>query len=161
MTSGSAESQLNVDNRNRITGSPTNCTAANAYCYDAAGDLLNDNFHQYTYNAESQIAQVDGGAATYTYDAERQRVRKTVASGSTQYLYFAGSIIAEKNLSTGDWTDHIFANGKHVAQAFSVACPEVSLLAEGRTVSVSTALPPAPRVLGSGPISPSRRLPEA
>ena len=97
VTSGTAgTSQLNVDNRNRITGAPANCTAANAHCYDAAGDLLNDGFHQYTYDAESRIKQVDGGAATYTYDADGQRVRKDSPSGSTDYVYFGGSIIAEK-----------------------------------------------------------------
>src|SRR5437588_929593 len=110
-------SQLNVDNRNRIAGAPMNCTAANAYCYDAAGDLLNDGFHQYTYDAESRIQQVDGGAATYTYDADGQRVRKTTASGSTDYLYFGGNIIAEKNVSNSNWTDYVFANGKRLAKA--------------------------------------------
>ena len=113
-------SQLNVDSRNRITGAPVNCTAADAYCYDAAGDLLNDGFHQYTYDAESRIQQVDGGAATYTYDADGQRVHKTAASGSTDYVYFGGSIIAEKNVSNGNWTDYVFVAGKRLARSESM-----------------------------------------
>ncbi|PYP91962.1 MAG: hypothetical protein DMG65_05850, partial [Candidatus Angelobacter sp. Gp1-AA117] len=104
-------SQLNVDSRNRITGAPVNCTAANAYCYNPAGDLLNDGFHQYTYNGENQITQVDGGAAIYTYTAEGDRLRKDTPSGATEYVYFGSNVIAEKNVQTGGWTDYIFANG--------------------------------------------------
>ena len=50
-------SQMTVDANNRIHGALANCTSGNEYCYDLTGNMLNDGFHQYTYNAESQIGQ--------------------------------------------------------------------------------------------------------
>ena len=88
------------------------------YAYDTAGNLLNDGLHQYSYDAESRIRQVDGGAATYTYDAEGQRVRKDTSpdSGSTEYIYLGGNVIAESTVQTGGWTNYVFFNGKRVAR---------------------------------------------
>jgi hypothetical protein len=43
------------------------------YSYDAAGNMLNDGFHNYVYDPESQIKSVDGGASTYTYDDSGNR----------------------------------------------------------------------------------------
>lgn len=40
---------------------------------DAEGNLLNDGFHSYKYDAENRIISVDGAATTYTYDAEDRR----------------------------------------------------------------------------------------
>src|SRR5205085_2370746 len=81
-----------------------------------------DGLRQYSYGAESRIRQVDGTAATYTYDAEGQRVRKdsSSGSGSTEYIYLGGQVIAESNVATGNWTDYIFANGKRIARSESM-----------------------------------------
>src|SRR5947208_5700223 len=35
-------SQMTVDSNNRIHGAPVNCTSGNEYCYDLAGNMLND-----------------------------------------------------------------------------------------------------------------------
>jgi len=95
-------------NNNRIDG----------YSYDASGDLLNDGSHQYTYDAENRVWQVDGGAtATYVYDANGRRVRKTTASGgSVDYLYdLAGNVITELG-PAGAWNrGEIYAGGHHLA----------------------------------------------
>jgi len=65
-------------NNNRMDG----------YSYDAAGNLLNDGAHSYTYDAENRIQQVDASTtASYVYDASGRRVRKTTSSGSVDYLY--------------------------------------------------------------------------
>ncbi|MGH9715358.1 MAG: hypothetical protein ACRD4R_01305, partial [Candidatus Acidiferrales bacterium] len=70
------------------------------FTYDAAGNLLNDGNHSYTYDAENRIVTVDGGAASYVYDAEGRRVRKTVAGGAVDFIYdLAGHEIAEMNSS--------------------------------------------------------------
>src|SRR5947207_2446379 len=101
------------------------------YGYDAAGNMTSDPTDgvSMTYDAENliAIATKDGIVTTYTCDAEGDRLRKDTATGSTEYVYFGESVIAEKNPSagtsgqavTGDWTDYIFANGKRIAQAFS------------------------------------------
>ena len=96
----------NYDANNRLSG----------YAYDGSGNLFSDTFHNYSYDAESRIKQVDGGAsATYTYGADGQRVRKDTPVDWTEYVSFGGNIIAEKN-SNGSWTDYIFANGNRVAR---------------------------------------------
>jgi RHS repeat-associated protein len=87
------------------------------YCYDAAGNLLSDGSHSYSYDAENRIIQVDGGqSATYSYDADGNRIQKTSAGGTAAYLYdLAGHVITEMN-GSGVWTrGEVYAGGKHLA----------------------------------------------
>ena len=43
--------------------------------------------HSYAYDAENRIISVDGGATTYVYVANGQRVQKTVGGAVTDYIY--------------------------------------------------------------------------
>jgi RHS repeat-associated protein len=108
----------NPQNNNRIDG----------YSYDAAGNLLNDGVHNYTYDAESRITQVDAGAtAIYTYNALGQRVEKTTPafsnecgtsspSGTVFYLYdLSGHTAVYTADGTNSCMDDIFAAGRHLA----------------------------------------------
>jgi RHS repeat-associated protein len=54
--------------------------------------MTNDGFHTYTYDAEGNILQVDGGStASYTYDALNNRVRSQTGSTTYEYMYdYAG-----------------------------------------------------------------------
>lgn len=121
VTSGSAtQVQVTVDSSNRIQGAPAGCTINNPFCYDAGGRLLNDGTHKFAFDGESRISQVDSGAGHYFYDASGNRVRKDVTgSPSTEYVYLGTNVIGEKNLTTGDWTDYVYASGSRIAQAFS------------------------------------------
>jgi RHS repeat-associated protein len=67
-------------------------TAGNGYTYHAAGNMTNDGFHSYTYDAEGNILQVDGGqTASYVYDALNRRVRAQTASATYEFMYdYAG-----------------------------------------------------------------------
>lgn len=77
-------------NNNRMSG----------YSYDAAGNLLNDGLHSYTFDAENKIKNVDGNTA-YTYDAEGKRVKKLV-SENVRFIYgIGGKLVAEFDGSTG------------------------------------------------------------
>ena len=88
------------------------------WAYDAAGNLLLNGSTSYQYDAENRIKTVNSGSgATYTYDADGNRVRKDSTDGSTEYLYFGGQVIAERNVANGDWTDYIYANGKRIAKS--------------------------------------------
>jgi len=49
------------------------------------------------------MTSVDATAATYIYGADGTRSRKDVMGDYTEYVYFGGQVIAEKN-SAGDWT---------------------------------------------------------
>jgi RHS repeat-associated protein len=86
------------------------------YTYDPAGNMLNDGFHQYVYDAENRIKTVDSTGATYTYNPEGNRVRKDKGSNSTEYFFFGGNVIAELD-QAGNYTDYIYAGGKRVAKA--------------------------------------------
>lgn len=93
-------------NNNRLDG----------FSYDAAGNLLNDGVHNYSYDAEGRLSAVDGGAtASYVYDAEGRRVRRS-ASGAVDYLYDpAGHVITEVS-AAGTWKrGEVYAGGQHVA----------------------------------------------
>jgi len=85
------------------------------FSYDPAGNLLGDSLHQYVFDGKSQIAQVDSGATTYTYDTEGNRIRKDTGTNYTEYLYFGGNIITERDQS-GNWSNYIYAGGKRVAK---------------------------------------------
>jgi len=93
-------------NNNRMDG----------YSYDAAGNLLSDGTHNYAYDAENRIKQVDAGStATYIYDANGRRVRKTTAS-SVDFLYDLGGHEVTEVSSTGVWNrGEVYAGARHVA----------------------------------------------
>jgi len=97
--------QTNYTEKNRIAD-------AAAFGYDASGNLTNNNGMPLIYDAESRIASLNNGAAAYTYGADSSRVRKDVAGGGTEYFYFNGQVISERNVATGDWSDYIYAAGQ-------------------------------------------------
>ena len=72
------------------------------YQYDAAGNMTNDTFHTYTFDAEGNITSVDsGGTAQYVYNALNQRVKATAGSAATEYVFSAaGQRVSEWNGTT-------------------------------------------------------------
>ena len=68
------------------------------YQYDAAGNVTYDGVHHYTYDAENRIIQVDSGStATYVYNENGQRVRKSTAPGAfTEFFYGPNRAGAER-----------------------------------------------------------------
>lgn len=88
----------------------------NGYTYDLAGNMLADGSHQYTYDGETRIKTVDSTVASYTYNPEGNRIRKDTGSGSTEYFYFGGKVIAELD-QAGNWVDYIYVGGKRIARS--------------------------------------------
>jgi RHS repeat-associated protein len=87
------------------------------YQYDSAGNLLNDGNHSYTYDAENRVTQVDGGStASYFYDADGQRLRKTTPASILDYVRnFSGTVLGEWQVSgsSGEWSgDYVYMGGK-------------------------------------------------
>jgi RHS repeat-associated protein len=72
------------------------------YSYDAAGNVINDGVHSYSYDAEGRIVQVDGGTtASYIYNENGKRARKTVGGAFTEFYYGPnGSVQSEYNGSS-------------------------------------------------------------
>lgn len=54
--------------------------------YDANGNTTSADGKTYAYNFENRIKTVDGGALTFVYDGDGNRVAKTVAGLTTKYL---------------------------------------------------------------------------
>ncbi|MGH9890867.1 MAG: RHS repeat-associated core domain-containing protein [bacterium] len=110
VTSGTCTmSSLSFNGNNRITNT--------GFVYDAAGNLTNEPGKTYQYDAENRMTSVGGGStATYVYNAEGQRVRKTAGGVTTDYIRdLGGQVVAERVGST--WTiGYVYMNGQLVAQ---------------------------------------------
>lgn len=110
VTKCSAPTQsFSINANNRITNS--------GFSYDAAGNLLSDGSFTYQWDAENRMKSLNTTGATYTYDAAGLRVRKNVGSDSTEYIYFGGQAIAERNIATAKWTDYVYGGSRRLARA--------------------------------------------
>lgn len=87
------------------------------YLYDAAGNLMSDGSHSYTYDAENRIVKVDGGStATYVYDAEGGRAEKTLGGVWSDYIHdLSGRPVAVAGVN-GWATGYVCFNGSLLAQ---------------------------------------------
>jgi RHS repeat-associated protein len=99
---------MTFDEYNHVTGGPLS--------YDAAGNVINDGNHAYTYDAANQLTQVDGGStASYVYDGSGHRVVKTTNGVTVQYVYdLSGHVVTEES-SSGQWNrGEVYAGGQHL-----------------------------------------------
>jgi RHS repeat-associated protein len=105
----SANNQLTA-----ITGSgPKTCT------YDANGNMLSDGTRTFVYDGLNRIIQVEGQSgiiASYGYDSSNRRIRKTVGSTTTHYLYDLNSqLIAETSVDGTSLREYIYLDGEPIA----------------------------------------------
>lgn len=87
--------------------------------YDAAGNLLYDFVHYYTYDPENRIISVDSGATTYTYDADGKRVEKNVGGALVDYVYDTNGRVLWDTVGTVIEHLEYYAPGLHVATALT------------------------------------------
>lgn len=109
-------------------GAPTNqlqsvttSGVVKTYTYDAAGSVTNDGVHTYQYDGAKRIVTVDGGAtAQYAYDQNNRRVKKTVGSAVTHYVWEGSQVVAEHEGSTGAViVDYVYAARRMIANVSS------------------------------------------
>jgi len=88
------------------------------YCYDVAGNLLDQGTcpttgsHTYSYNAENQMVSAAG--VSYLYDGDGKRVQK---SNGKLYWYGMGSDPLDETDASGNLLEeYIFFNGKRIAR---------------------------------------------
>ena len=88
----------------------SNQVTNSGFQYDAAGNMSNDSFHTYTYDAEGNLTQVDGGAtAQYVYNALNQRVRTVVGSTAREFVFNLNG----QRVSIWDGTSHNELQGQY------------------------------------------------
>jgi YD repeat-containing protein len=96
----------------------TNPATGAAMQYDSSGNLTNDGYQSYTYDATGQQAYASGTALTQSYDGNGLRVAKTESGVTTYYLrssVLGGQVVAEIN-SGGGWTrGYVYAGGQMLA----------------------------------------------
>jgi RHS repeat-associated protein len=104
-----ASSCISFDANNHVTGG--------VLTYDAAGNVIADNIHHYTYDAENHLMQVDAGTtASYLYDGAGHRVQTTIAGTTVNYLYNPSRQLVTEVSSTGGWNrGEVYARGRHLA----------------------------------------------
>jgi RHS repeat-associated protein len=109
-TASAGQPQLTV-------GAGSNHITTSGFSYDAAGNLIKDGIHNYTYNGEGEITQVDS-TISYAYDGHRWRIAKTVNSATTVYVYSGSKVIAEYpsgGAATTPNVEYIYSGSRLVA----------------------------------------------
>jgi len=110
----------------------TNNRLGSPYQYDATGNMTYDGVHNYFYDAEDRLVQVDGSAnycstqtgtaatACYAYDAMGNRTEKMVGSTGTEYAYDLSNRVStefQPGCSTGCWeASYNYFNGSLLAE---------------------------------------------
>jgi RHS repeat-associated protein len=128
--SGCTQEGLNLSptTQNRLsTGTTPN------FSYDVAGNMINDINHNYFFDAEGHILQVDGSFGTcstaadcYVYDGDGNRVEKTTGSPSKLYWYGSGGNVLDEtdgsgSTSNSSFNEYVFFNSRRIARMDSSA----------------------------------------
>jgi len=105
VTAGSGPSfSQSFSTNNQISGS--------GYAYDAAGNMTNDTFHVYSYDAEGRLIKVDGGTtATYVYNSRGLRAGDSVGN---RELLFSIDRAPAANIAAG--TSSVYFNDYYVGR---------------------------------------------
>jgi RHS repeat-associated protein len=100
---------------NRLTTNPwTGATMT----YDAAGNLTNDGYQSYTYDATGQQTYASGTTLAQSYDGDGLRGKKVESGVSTYYLrssVLGGQVISELNPSGGFQRGYVYLGSKMLA----------------------------------------------
>ena len=102
---------------NRITGL-TGATAK-SYSYDATGNIIIDGTLAYTWDALNRLVKVEqAGAvvATYGYDSQNRRIRKSVGDRTIHYHYDMNNLLIAETLADGTpLRDYFYLGGEPLA----------------------------------------------
>ena len=113
-----------ANNLNQYTGVGTA-----TYTYDKNGNLTSDGTITYRWDAENRLtgAAVPGAAgaaattASYSYDAHHRRVKKTVGTTTTYFLWSGDTLLAEYDASGVLQRRYLYAAGIAPVQVHDIA----------------------------------------
>ncbi len=109
---------------------------------DAAGNITQDVSRSYVINAAGHVEGITIGgslAATYTYDANNQRVKKVIAPDVTHYVYGAGGLLYGEYDAAGNVIrEYVYLNGEPIAQIDGGPLPSGEALAYLHTDHLGT-----------------------
>ncbi|HKG48371.1 MAG TPA: S8 family serine peptidase [Pyrinomonadaceae bacterium] len=100
---------------NRLT---TNPWSSASMTYDAAGNLTNDGYQSYSYDATGQQTYASGTTLTHSYDGDRLRAKKVESGATTYYLrssVLGGQVISELNASGGLQRGYVYLGSEMLA----------------------------------------------
>jgi YD repeat-containing protein len=85
----------------QTTASWTNNKLSSGWTYDAAGNLTDDGPNNYFYDAENRLIQINSSDVQYAYDYAGRRIKRTVGSVTTYYLYGLTGLMSEFSTVSG------------------------------------------------------------
>ncbi len=107
-------------------GAPTNRIASVTsgstvnYAYDAAGNVTNDGVHTFQYDSENRVVSVDGGTtAQYDYDQNNRRIKKTIGSAVTHYVWEGSQVVSEHDGSGASLVEYIYSGSRMIGKVAS------------------------------------------
>jgi len=113
-TSGEAINYSYNPANNQLTGA-----APKSYSYDANGNMIADGTSTFTYDGLNRLEKVKkqgATVATYGYDSSNRRIRKTVGTVITHYLYdLNNQLIAETLVDGTVLREYIYLDGEPLA----------------------------------------------
>ena len=121
VSGGNQIQSITIDQTNGVDNNRIKVVSGQAYGYDAAGNLLNDGAHSYTYDSENRLVSVDGGStASYGYCHQNRRYKKTIGSTVTDYVWDGAQVVAEHNGNTGAvLIDYVYSGSRMIAKVAS------------------------------------------
>src|SRR5215213_8832696 len=100
---------------NRLITNPWNSTSMS---YDAAGNLTNDGYQSYKYDATGQQTYASGTMLSQSYDGDRLRVKKVESGMTTYYLrssLLGGQVVSELNASGALQRGYVYLGSQMLA----------------------------------------------
>ena len=99
---------------NRMTSAGTNLHA-----YDASGNLTSDGVRTLTWDALNRLVKVEQNGtatATYGYDSQNRRIRKTVGGKTILYHYCQDNLLIAETLADGTTLrEYVYLDGEPLA----------------------------------------------
>ena len=116
-TTGATETATISPDNNQLAG--IDGAIARTYTHDAAGNVASDGVFTYTWDGLNRLVKVEKAGvpvATYGYDSQNRRIRKTVGSRTIHYHYDQNNLLIAETLADGTpLRDYFYLNNEPLA----------------------------------------------